>query len=148
MGIRRASLADLEGVFELLVEAHTESDNYSRLPYNKVRVMAAFKGWLQNPKVLFIVSEGLDGIDGVIIGEVTTAWFHDGMMAITHAIYARPGTAGLRLVKEFLAWARSWKAVRKIQISVSFAGERGERSSKLFERLGLNRVGFEFTEVL
>lgn len=145
MGIRQATEDDVARVCKLLAEdAHNESGNYQRLPVNEIRIKAALRNWLANPKVFFYVT---DDVDGVFIGEIMQAWTHDGFMAINHAIYTKPGVNGLPLVKAFLAWARGWNAVNKIQLSVSFDHERAERAGKLFERLGLHRVGYQFAEV-
>jgi hypothetical protein len=99
---------------------------------------------MTKPKVLFLVT---DNVDGMLIGEVTPSWFHNGLTAITHMAYAREGANGLPLLREFLKWARSWDAVRKIQVSTSFSGERGERAERLIERLGLSPVGKQFVEI-
>lgn len=143
--IRRATLGDLDAIAELMKHAHHTSGSYNGIPYNEARTRMVLENFLSKPKVWFYVT---DEVDAMLIGEVTSSWLHDGLTAMTHVVFAKEGVFGLPLVRGFLKWARSWNGVKKIQITTSFAGPRGERANKLFKRLGLIPAGTQFVEVI
>lgn len=143
--IRRATPADLDAISDLMKDAHNISDSYNALPYNEARTRMVLENFMDKPKVWFYVT---DNVDAMLIGEVTSSWLHDGLTAITHVVYAKEGAYGLPLIRGFLRWAKEWKGVRKIQISTSFAGKRGDRANTLLKRLGFTPAGSQFIEVI
>jgi hypothetical protein len=137
MLVRPAKADDIDHVVELLREAHERSTVYRSVPYNEKRVREQLESWRIDPQTYFGVTD-----DGVIVGSVHKAWQFDGMIATGHIVYARKH--GLDLLRAFLRWSRGWSAVRRINLAESF-GELGH--DKIYERLGLQKVGGSYAEV-
>lgn len=147
MEIREATRNDITEIFNLLVFAHDESDNYSDSPYSRPRVESMLGLLIDNPRAIVLVD---DEVDMVLIGEIVPDWKSLGDVAMTHLIYAKPETKGkgLALLRHFRKWVSLWGGVKKIVIATSFGGDRGDRTHLLLERLGFKQVGRQYVEVI
>ena len=80
----------------------------------------------------------------MFIGEIAEHPLINLVFAQEICIYTHPdcrgGTMAARLIKNFTAWARE-KNVDYIKVEVT-AGVDDERSTRLFEKFGYDRVGF------
>lgn len=139
MLIRPARVDDIDAAAELLREAHDRSTIYQQIPYNERRAREMLESWRIHPQAFFGVT---DDVQGIIVGEVAKAWQFDGLIATGHVWYARKH--GIDLLRAYLRWARSWSGVRRINLAESF-GELGH--DRIYERLGLTKVGGSYAEV-
>lgn len=70
------------------------------------------------------------------------AWWHDGLTIADLFFYAEKG--GLALMKSYKDWAGGFPGDNEILLGVSYGGEEGQRTEKLYNKLGLERTGAQF----
>lgn len=129
-----ASFDDIENILDLCQEAHDLSPHYQKMPSNRDKARQCLEQMILNPMML-VAYNG----DGVLIGLASPAWWHDGLVIADVFCYARK--RGLPLVREYLAWAKRFPGKNETSLGVTFGGEAGERTCKLYQRLGLERSG-------
>lgn len=105
------------------------------------RVEAVFRHCMAEE--FFVVSEGADGIDGMFAGHIGEFWFSRETCASDIVFFVRPtrrgGLAAVRMIQEFVAWARVRRAA-EVSISQS-SGVRLEETQRLFTGMGFTYVG-------
>ena len=144
MGIRRAYREDADRIAELLLAAREESPLYRELPLHEKRTRAMLDVMLGNPRGAVFVD---DNFDSIVIGDITPDWLSAGYTAVIHLAYARPEKDGLRALRAFKKWAKSWPQVDKLYISTSF-GDRQDTTDRVLKALGFEVLGTQYMGVL
>jgi hypothetical protein len=131
-----ATSEDIEDILQLCIRAHDVSEAYQGIGYDIDVARRNLKGMLMSPLVFI----GYNGT-GVIIGVASPSWYRNGYDVADVFFYAEKN--GLQLIKEYIAWAKDFLSP-DISLGVTFGGEAGERTERLYEKLGLERVGSTF----
>ena len=95
---------------------------------------------------LALVAEHDDKITGFLLGAAVPLWFSKKRSASDIATYAESPRDGYRMIRQFVDWAWSIPNVIEITMAQS-SGFEIERSGKIYERMGLVRVGALYTAV-
>jgi GNAT superfamily N-acetyltransferase len=145
--VRKARLTDMPRIEALLREMLDASQLGVELldEHRSRRHLAHF---LVTPDTLFLVLVVNGRIEGMFIGNLIPVWwmFADAAQDIVFYVAEPYRGHGMRLLREFRKWAKGFDSVKLIQLNVSFGGPEGERTEKLFTRMGLTRVGAQFIE--
>lgn len=114
---------------------------FRHVPFDEAKVRAALEHCLAEQFIA--VSDGPDGLTGFLIGHVSALWYSPATVASDLAFYVRPDRRGsiaaLRLVQEFIAWAKEAGAA-EVCIAQS-SGVRIEETHRLLTGIGLDYVG-------
>lgn len=112
------------------------------------RSRACLAQFLASPEVLFLVLVVDDRVEGLFIGNVIPVWwmYADAAQDIVFYVTAPYRGHGVKLLRKFRQWAKGFDSVKLIQLNVSFGGPEGERTEKLFQRMGMTRVGAQYIE--
>jgi len=81
------------------------------------------------------------------LGGVTESWWSESMQAQDLLFYVLPqyrGRLGIRLMQDFIGWAKGWDAVGLVFMGVNVGGPLSERAERLYQHMGLRRVGSSF----
>ena len=107
------------------------------MPSNRNKARAAIRQLMMDPYAFV----GFNG-HGVLIGMAVPAWWHDGLTIGDLFFYADKG--GLSLLKSYIAWAKDFPGNNEIVLGVTYGGDKGERTEKLYNKLGLTRTGAQY----
>lgn len=132
-----ASFDDIESILDLCQEAHDLSPHYQSIPSNRDKARQYLEQMILNPMMLVAYND-----DGVLIGLASDEWWRDGLAVTSLFFYARKN--GRALLKEYINWANRFPGYKTINLGVTFGGKAGERTAKLYERLGFERTGINF----
>lgn len=132
---RRARVDDLESVVELGIEALKKTAYQDNMVISKSRVRQAVREAISGAGCYCAVAV----YDGRIVA-VVSAIVHDFMsyerkQASVIQFYAVKPGAGIRLIRDFLKWARARPAIKAIVFTVEAKAD--PRIVKLLMRLGL-----------
>jgi hypothetical protein len=93
---------------------------------------------------LVAVHEGK--ITGLLLGAAVPLWFSKSRSATDIVTYAETPGDGYRMIRRFIRWA--WAVPNVIEVTMAqSSGVDVERTGKLYERVGLARVGAIYTAV-
>ncbi len=100
----------------------------------------------QPVRVIYALEEGPSGLDQVLSGFgafiITPHYFTDDLIASDILVYVRPerrgSTAAVRIIKEYIKWAKP--LAKDVVLGIS-SGVHPERTKALYERLGFPTVG-------
>ena len=129
-----ATLSDIDHIAELCLKARTLSTTYNHLVEDWDRGMASLRAFITSPQSLVLYNG-----HGVLIAYAADSWWHDGMTISEVFFYAEKG--GLSMLKEFMRWAKGFPGNNEIYIGSTFGGDKGERTDRLYKRLGIERAG-------
>lgn len=139
--VRRAGSADIEPMIEMGRALHQESPRYRTMRYDPDklrRVAARLQGTLLAEDGVMLVAEAGGQVVGMLVGILAERWFGPDRYATDLTVYVRPehrgGTAFVRLVAAFEAWARE-QGVDEVDIGIS-TDIHAERTVHAYERLG------------
>ncbi|MFH0724842.1 MAG: GNAT family N-acetyltransferase [Pseudomonadota bacterium] len=143
MLIRPIRHHDIDEVLDLGAAMHEESA-YRLLPYHRRKVRRLAEVYTSGHEAYCgLVAEEEEKIIAMFGGYVTDYFFCDERIACDMVLFVdrrfRGGTAAFRLIRAFRRWAETRK-VREICLSIS-TEVNTERTGRLYERLGLLRVG-------
>ena len=140
MGIRDATVHDLDRLIEIGLEMQSES-SYRYLTYDPDRVRSFLSGLIGTQYVRVYEKDGR--VVAVMVGVATPAWFSEDMMATDLALFVdkkhRGSMTAIRLIRDFLRWAKD-RGVKQIRPGVS-TGAVGSAGSRLYEAMGFEAVG-------
>lgn len=138
---RPALARDEDQVVEMAEAGCTETWGHHRFDGAKLRL--AFRESLIEPNPTFFVAESRDGLVGFQEAYLSEYNFTDGIRAIPNVTYVRPENRGSRaaalLMMNFVRWADQHGA--KECVGGNSNGFQSERTAKLLERFGFERVG-------
>lgn len=95
----------------------------------------------------FVAVNSDDVPEGFILGVADTPFYSDERFATDLAFYVRPQarSAGAWLALRFVRWARSVRGVTDISMAISSGMGDVERIGRMYERMGMRRVGGLYT---
>lgn len=148
--IRPATRDDLDMLLMLAQSMHEESPRFSRLRFSQRKMLNLFTVLIESDNGLMIVAEMEGEIVGGFAGIVNEPFFSEDVVANDIGLflipYARGSTLAARLVKHYLAWAKT--KTEQIQLGIS-TGVHMEKTADLYAALGLVEYsrGFEVPHV-
>lgn len=146
MDIRQATPQDVGAIVALGALMHSESPRFSKLSYNCEKVRAMMAMAMQDERYLVLVAENDGALLGGFAGFMAPHWFSDDQVASDLALFVQPdrrgGMAGVRLVKAFVAWAKT-RNPKLIQLGIS-TGVLVEETAQLYRAIGLKQFGYLF----
>lgn len=141
--VRDARVEDILRIYDLGLELLDDSF-YRGIKVNDTkfkRTVAMLIG-SKLGKVLVIADEQ-DIAQGFLVGMADELFFSNSKFVTDLCMYARPDArymAGF-MIKRFLRWGMSVKGVVEITLGISSGMGDPERIGRIYERLGLTRVG-------
>jgi GNAT superfamily N-acetyltransferase len=149
MGIRVATMRDLDRIMDLGELLHRESPRWSRLSFNRERANATIAAILTGTHGVVYVAEKDGVVVGAIAGVLEQHWSSDDTVAHEISFFmdpaARGGYVAARLICALNAWAKLRGA--KWLTAGTSTGVNPEQTAQLYERLGFTRcaIGLEVT---
>ena len=143
--IRKATLADLPGMRACAERCHAKSV-YADVPPDIAAFAHTIGQCISNAFGFAMVATHDGEITGIMLGGALPLWFSRKRYATDIITYAETPGDGFRMIKAFMKWAWSMPSVIEITLAQS-SGMDVERTGRLYERLGLQRVGALFTAV-
>ncbi|MGX6570430.1 N-acetyltransferase domain-containing protein [Cupriavidus necator] len=147
--IRTATLEDLPEVLALGEMLHAESPRWSRLSFNRTKVLALMQHLVESPDGLLLVAESKGEVLGGIAALSFSHWSSDDLVAEEISFFLHPKIRGsfaaTRLICAMQAWARI-RGAKSLIVGAS-TGISTEDTARLYERLGFRRcaIGLEVT---
>ncbi|CNG65667.1 GNAT family N-acetyltransferase [Yersinia intermedia] len=140
--IRPATIDDIPALVALGARMHRES-RYVTFSFDEDKCTTLATNLINAEfGVVLAVEEG-DQLIGWVAGGIGEQYFSHERMAFEYGVFIdtahRGGTAGYRLVKAFIDWAKSHGAA-VINMGIT-TGVHEERTGELYQRLGLARTG-------
>lgn len=145
--IRRATEADFARLVDLGAVMHSESPRFRDFTYQPARVLDMLAWLCDSPQGLVLVAEQpLEGLIGGLMAMAMPHYACDLVQASDLAFFVHPefrgGSAALRLVRGYLAWAREIGAEPSIGLNT---GVQPERTARLLAALGASNTGSVWT---
>ena len=143
--IRNAKISDLPQLMELGKRLHKLSP-YPDVPID-LQTCASTLGQCISSAFGFAVVAVHEGkITGFIMGAAVPLWFSKKRGVTDFITYAETAGDGYRMIRRFVDWGWSIPNVIEITLAQS-SGIDVDRTAKLYERVGLHRVGSIYTAV-
>ncbi|EKN5124177.1 TPA: GNAT family N-acetyltransferase [Yersinia enterocolitica] len=140
--IRPATIDDIPVLVALGARMHRES-RYVTFSFDEDKCAALAVSLINAEFGVVLVVEESDQLVGWVAGGIGEQYFSHERMAFEYGVFItmehRGGTAGYRLVKAFIEWAKNHGA-RVINMGIT-TGVHEERTGELYQRLGLARTG-------
>lgn len=146
--IREATTKDIAEIIRLGEELRETSPFVANINPQKARKNLAF--FINSKRCLVLVAEHHGEVVGFIVGGIADSWFSDQQMVTDTAFYVRPKyrSYSVGMVKRLRSWGMQFPKVREITLGISTGLDPDERTGRLYEHLGLTRVGGMFTQNL
>lgn len=136
----------IEQILELGDVMYKESIHYGKSSYNKEKVESLLRWAVNDDKGIIVVATAGEKVVGGFLGCIGPLWFSEDDVAMDMAIFLHPsfrhGMIGCSLIQEALKQAKS-KGVDQFMIS-NATGYESERVERLFEYVGMDRIGGVF----
>ncbi|GKV93527.1 GNAT family N-acetyltransferase [Pectobacterium aroidearum] len=140
--IRQATKEDIPALVLLGMRMHQES-SYRNLSFDVEKCAGLADQLIASEYGAVLVAEKDGEIIGWMAGGIAPFWFSHDRMAFEYGVFIdadqRGGSAGYRLVKEFVRWAKE-RGVVEIRMGIT-TGVHEDRTGDLYQRLGLQRTG-------
>ncbi|MEL4888578.1 GNAT family N-acetyltransferase [Pectobacterium betavasculorum] len=144
--IRQATTQDIPQLVLLGMRMHQES-SYQKLSFDTEKCAGLADQLIASKYGVVLVAEKEGQIIGWMAGGIAPFWFSHDRMAFEYGVFIdaehRGGSAGYRLVKEFIRWAREHDAV-EIRMGIT-TGVHEERTGDLYQKLGMKRTGLLYS---
>lgn len=141
--IRNATVGDIPALIELGTRMYLESRYAETSPFDEQKCADLAKQLINAEFGVVLVVEESGQLVGWVAGGIGEQYFSHERMAFEYGVFIaaehRGGTAGYRLVKAFIDWAKNHGA-RVINMGIT-TGVHEERTGELYQRLGLARTG-------
>lgn len=141
---------DLSAMASLGAQMHRESPGYAWLPYDREKVIAQGRRWLESHSCLVLGAFEGDVPIGMLVGALRHFYFCDLAFASDLVLYVRKdrrgGSAAYRMVRGFRAWAIGHGAVQ-VNIGES-AGIDPEGVGRWLQRMGFDPEAVIYKERL
>tara|TARA_B100001057_G_scaffold252418_1_gene252689 strand:- start:1038 stop:1502 length:465 start_codon:yes stop_codon:yes gene_type:complete len=144
---RDATLDDLAEIVRLtgIMHAETVWGDDPKFKFSAKKMARSLFGFIKNqPETFAKIAVHNRKIVGMLFGDYGTMLFSDARQARENLIYVhkdyRGGMTGPRLMKMFIAWAKSVNAAEAI--GGANAGINPERIQKLWGKLGMSPLGY------
>jgi GNAT superfamily N-acetyltransferase len=141
MHVRLAMPEDLDALLSMAELQVAET--FSHLGFDRDRAAATFWGSVETGDPTCFVAEADGEVVGFLVGRIDGYDFTSGVFVNLDVLLVRPDKRGTRaavkLLREYIRWGKIVGA-REILFGVS-SGYRVERTSRLYEHLGAERIG-------
>jgi hypothetical protein len=142
-GIRLGDVPDIDAIVELALEIK-EHSSYAgiKMDHQKFRLLVANMMSDKTSRVILVVDDD-DKPQGFLIGLVEELFFSRSRYATDLVVYVRKEFRYLApiMFRSFIQWALTKPRVVRIMFGISSGVGDPERTGKLYESLGLSRVG-------
>lgn len=147
--IRHACMADIPAIIELCKEARDTSATLGSIDGCRETITANLEAMCLSPHHLLLVLDVDGEAVGVLIGVVANSWWHQGLDATDVCFYIKPNHRGrgMKMLDRFIAWAEGFSQLKQIFLSISYGGEAGQRTERLYNRK-FQRVGASYSIVI
>lgn len=146
--IREATQNDVERLLELGTQMHKES-RYSIFDFDPEKLRWHIRTVIDHDHGMLFVYEKDGVILGAVMGWIEEQYFGHDKLLCDLALFVEPdkrgAMAGAALIKKFIEYGKE-QGVAQIILSNS-TGVDKERVAKLYERLGMEHVGFVYSYV-
>jgi GNAT superfamily N-acetyltransferase len=118
-----------------------------QFPYDEAKVERNYLALLSSGYTYCKVLEVDGEIVGVLAGGISDLWWADALIAADQVFFVLPehrGKGGLKLLKDFIKWAKGFVKVKQICLNISIGGNAADRTDALYDRLGFQRIGSSF----
>lgn len=136
--IRYAEEADMGEVMGLARAMHAESPRFQGSNFDTEKTYALVSNLIASDKAAALVAEKDGVLCGMLGAVLTEDFFGRDLSAVDLVLFVTPeergGSAAIRLIKEYEAWAAS-SGAKNITLSIS-TGVHMERTVCLYEKLG------------
>tara|TARA_R100001198_G_C5173309_1_gene173128 strand:+ start:224 stop:664 length:441 start_codon:yes stop_codon:yes gene_type:complete len=132
--IRKAKPSDVPEVVRLGLEA-LKRDAYENLRISETKVVDMAKECISAPCHFCWVAEKDSKIVGAVSAMVHPMAFYERSQASVVQFYCEDPGQGVKLIREFLAWAKSRPAIKMVCFTLECKADK--RIGKLLSRLGL-----------
>ena len=143
--IRNAQVADLPALLALAKRLIVKSP-YSDVPIDTLTFGSTLGQCIQSAFGFAVAAVHDEKITGFMLAAAMPLWFSKHRSATDFVTYAETPGDGYRMMRRFVAWAWSIPNVIEITLAQS-SGIDIERTAKLYELIGLHRVGNLYTAV-
>lgn len=133
--IRKATPSDIAAVADLGIEA-LKIDKYDKLIIDREKVVAVARECISSSNNFCWVVEKDSEIVGAVTALVHPMAFYERSQATVVQFYCKESGQGIKLIREFLKWAKSRPAIKMVCFTLECKAD--PRIGKLLERLGLN----------
>lgn len=144
--IREATIADIDRLVELGTQMHTES-KYSIYNFDPIKVRFYIKTVIEHDHGMLFVYEKDGFVLGGVMGWIEEQYFGHDKLLCDLALFVesnkRGAMAGALLIKKFIEYGKE-QGVAQIILSNS-TGVDKDRVAKLYEKLGMEHVGFVYS---
>lgn len=141
--VRAATQDDIQWIVALGADMQQESPRFSQLGYDRKKVASLLQTLIDANDGLVLVVDTPSGVVGMLMGFVAEQFFSNAVTAQELVVYVAPehrgGTAAMRMVKTFEAWAFDHGA-QEIVLGVSTEVD-ASRTAGLYQRLGYQPSG-------
>lgn len=135
--IRVASPADIPAITSLGLEA-LQSDPFEGLVISPEKVEEMARECVSSATNFSWVAEEDGEVVGAVSALVHPMMFYERKQATVVQFYTRRNGAGIKLIREFLGWARGRRVIKMICFTLECNAD--PRIGKLLKRLGLNEA--------
>lgn len=145
--IRAATRDEIPALIALGASMYQESRYAENSPFDALKCADLADHLISADAGCVLVAEHNGQIIGWLAGGIGEQWFSRQLMAFEYGVFISPhhrgGSAGARLVKSFMAWAKEHGAA-VINMGIT-TGVHEERTGELYSRLGLSRTGLLYS---
>ncbi|RAK01601.1 GNAT family N-acetyltransferase [Aliidiomarina maris] len=144
--IREATTNDISRLIELGEELRQQSPTMPAINPIKARKNLAF--FMNSKRCAVFVAEHSGEVVGFIVGGIEDNWFSDERSVTDVAFYVRPlyRVYAVGLVKRLRTWGQTFQRVKDITLGISSGLDSNERTGRMYEHLGMQRVGGIFIQ--
>jgi len=137
-----ATAADVENIYTLGKEMHSESE-FAEMDWDPEKVRGWLHGNVKNPDRLVLCAYDESKLVGMYVAGISQFYFGRSTLSQDFLWYVdkdyRGTRAGIKLLKMYIAWAKSRK-VNRIQAGVS-TGITMDRTGDLLVKMGFEKIG-------
>lgn len=144
--IRHACMADIPAIIALCKEARDTSATLAGIDGCRETLTANLQAMCLSPHHIILVKDVEGEAVGVLIGIVSSSWWHRGFDATEVCFYLQPGHrgGGMKMLDSFLDWAWGFPQTQQVFLSISYGGDAGRRTERLYDRR-FTRVGSSYS---
>ena len=137
--IEQHDIAEVMALGEML---HEESV-YRDIPYDADSVLTTLAQAMYHRDYYFRGAFHTGTLTGAMIGFLAPYFFSKEFFANEVSIYVHPDKRGAsaanRLIRDFIEWGKE-RGAREVSLSIT-SGIKPERTAKLYDKIGVSRVG-------
>ncbi|WP_407084802.1 GNAT family N-acetyltransferase [Pluralibacter gergoviae] len=145
--VRDATGGDIPALIELATRMYLESRYSQNSPFDADKCAELARSLIDAAAGCVLVAERDGQVIGWLAGGIGEQFFSRQLMAFEYGLFVAPehrgGSAGPRLAKAFIAWAKTHGAVL-INMGIT-TGVHAERTGQLYSRLGLQQSGLLYS---